>query len=201
MEVRQATESDIEAIVFIHIAAFQGFFLTLLGTSFLKSLYMAFLKREYGILRVAITEQDKVVGFAAGTSLPQSFFSQLRKEQWVSFLLKALPSLLIKPTLVIKKLYFALFYKGDKPATLSDVSLLSSIAVLPDLAGKSVGKLLISDFEAQVKVAGSRALYLTTDKVGNDKVVFFYERVGYQIECEFKQPSGREMLRLIKYLK
>lgn len=200
MEVRQATENDIEAIITIHIDAFQGFFLTLLGRRFLKNLYMAFLKREYGILRVAITAKGEVVGFSAGTSLPQSFFSQLRKEQWISFLLKALPSLLKKPKIVIKKLYFALFYKGDKPTTLSNVSLLSSIAVSPNMAGQSIGKSLITDFEAQVKSAGSKALYLTTDKVGNDKVVFFYEKVGYQVECEFKQPSGREMLRLIKYL-
>lgn len=200
MEVRQAAENDIEAIVNIHISAFQGFFLTLLGPRFLKSLYMAFLKREYGILRVAITAEGEVMGFAAGTVLPQSFFSQLRKEQWLSFFFKALPSLLKKPTIVVKKLYFALFYKGDEPASLSNVSLLSSIAVSPDMAGQSVGRLLITDFEAQVKRAGSRALYLTTDKVSNDKVVFFYERAGYQVECEFKQPSGREMLRLIKYL-
>ena len=199
MDIRQATEQDVDAIVAVHLAAFNGFFLTMLGPSFLRGLYRAFLHRQHGILRVAVSSENTIVGFAAGTSATQLFFSQLRKDKWFSFLLRAIPGMLKNPVIVVKKLYYAAFYKGDRPASLSDVALLSSIAVSPDMAGKAVGKALLADYEQQVKAAELPALFLTTDKFGNDNVVAFYQRAGYQIESEFTQPDGRQMLRLIKY--
>ena len=115
-------------------------------------------------------------------------------------MLAAIPGILKHPLKVLKKLYYAFFYKGDKPAELTQIALLSSIAVLPEMAGRAVGKALLADFEQQVRAAGVHALYLTTDKFGNDGVVAFYLRAGYQVENEFTQPDGRHMLRLIKSL-
>lgn len=200
MLIKQASDQDINEIVHVHLSAFNGFFLTMLGPVFLRGLYQAFLSRQHGIMQVAVTNDGRIVGFAAGTSHPQLFFSQLRKDKWLSFLLRALPGMLKNPVMVIKKLYHAAFYKGDRPASLSDVALLSSIAVLPEMAGKAVGKALLADYEQQVSAAGVSALFLTTDKFGNDNVVAFYQRAGYGIESEFTQPDGRQMLRLIKYL-
>lgn len=198
MKIRSAQLADIPSIVDVHIKSFEGFFLTLLGKYFLSELYEAFAFRDTGVLRVLCDEDGNVIGFAAGTVNPAKFYSGLRKDKAIFFLLKALPSLISNPILVIKKLWYALFYKGEKPFALSNSALLSSIAILPDLSGRSLGKKLLVDYEESVKSLGCVSLYLTTDMSGNDGVVTFYERNGYGVESEFLQADGRKMLTLFK---
>ncbi|EGR1335485.1 N-acetyltransferase [Vibrio parahaemolyticus] len=193
MEIRNATYDDVERIVEIHINAFKGFFLTFLGPKFLRLLYKGFIDK--GVLRVAISDA-KVIGFSAGTGQPDVFFSSLRQEKWQSFILAAMPSLIKKPSLVIKKLYGALFYKGDSVERLNNSFLLSSLAVDPHSEGKGVGKLLINDLNEVLSV--NETIYLITDKNENGSVLSFYNKCGFSIESEFKQSGQREMLRLIK---
>lgn len=198
MMIRKATRDDLQQIVEVHLAAFEGFFLTMLGKPFLRKMYQAFSSEQYGVMQVAIDDEQRIVGFAAGTLAPDLYFPALRKKMWFAFLIAAIPGIIKHPIKVLRKLYYAMFYKGDKPATLQQTALLSSIAVLPTMAGKSVGKALLADFEQQIVLAGVNCLYLTTDKHGNDAVVGFYTKAGYQIESEFTQPDGRQMLRLTK---
>ncbi len=199
MKIRPAQLEDISNIVDVHIEGFDGFFLTLLGRGFLSELYKAFAFRDNGVLRV-LYDEDNIIGYAAGTVKPVEFYHCLRKDKAFSFFLKAIPSLIRNPYIVIKKLWYALFYKGEKPSSMSNAALLSSIAILPNSSGKSLGKKLLMDFEKSVKSLGCNSLYLTTDKFGNDRAIAFYERTGYEIESEFIQADGRKMLRLFKML-
>lgn len=198
MIIRDATEGDLPEIVAVHQKAFDGFFLTRLGPAFLKELYNAFAFRAGGVLRVLCSEDGRVIGFAGGTVEPGSFFRSLKREKALAFVLRALPGLIKNPVLVLKKLWYAVFYKGEKPSTLSEAALLSSIGVVPEMAGQSLGKKLLADFEAVVGTKGVDSLFLTTDKCGNDNVVAFYLKSGYEVESEFVQADGRKMLRLIK---
>ncbi|MEZ2744902.1 GNAT family N-acetyltransferase [Halopseudomonas bauzanensis] len=198
MLIRDAVVDDVNCIVNVHVQAFEGFFLTQLGPGFVAELYKAFATRPAGILRIICDEEGNVLGFAGGTIDPEAFYRGLRKEKSIIFLVKMLPGLMRHPLLFFKKLWYALFYTGEKPSSLDDSALLSSIAVIPGMAGKSLGKKLLEDFEREVKKRGLRSLFLTTDKYGNDKVVGFYLRSGYSIESEFKQADGREMLRFVK---
>lgn len=199
MLIRQARCEDISAIVQVHIASFQGFFLTMLGRSFLTQMYDSFLNQPNGMLIVAVDEQhSRILGFAAGSTAPEIFFRRLKKKKWFSFFIAALPGIAKHPIKVLKKLYYAMFYKGDRPAKLSSVALLSSIAVSPEFSGQSVGKALLHAFEQRVGEEGISDLYLITDKFGNDAVVNFYFKAGYSVDNEFSQPDGRRMLRLIK---
>ncbi|PMM86395.1 GNAT family N-acetyltransferase [Vibrio breoganii] len=198
MEVRNATHDDLERIVEIHINAFEGFFLTFLGPKFLRLLYTGFIDK--GVLRVAVVD-SRVVGFSAGTEQPDTFFSNLRKEKWLSFFLAATPSLIRKPSLVIKKLYGAIFYKGDAVERLKNSFLLSSLAVDPHSEGKGIGRFLINDLnEVLIEKRASETVYLITDKNENGSVLGFYDKCGFSIESEFKQSGQREMLRLIKLI-
>lgn len=196
MEVRNANYDDVERIVEIHINAFEGFFLTFLGPKFLGLLYTGFIDK--GVLRVAVVDSN-VIGFSAGTERPDVFFSNLRKEKWILFLLAAAPGLIKKPSLVIKKLYGAIFYKGDSVERLNNSFLLSSLAVDPYLEGKGIGKVLVNDLnELLSEKRTSETVYLITDKNENSSVLGFYNKCGFSIESEFKQSGQREMLRLIK---
>ena len=200
MMLRDAVESDIKDIVSVHQRAFDGFFLTKLGPLFLTELYRSFGFRQGGVLRVLCNEEGHIVGFAAGALEPASFFHDLKKERALAFLWRASPGLLRNPVLVVKKLWYAAFYKGEEPTKLVGAALLSSIAVSPDMMGKSLGKKLLLDYEDVARDRGVSALFLTTDKNGNDDVVSFYLNTGYSIESRFVQADGREMLRFIKIL-
>lgn len=56
----------------------------------------------------------------------------------------------------------------------------------PDVLGKSVGRRLLHDFEREAFSRGVGFVYLTTDKVKNDRVIKFYESDGYLVESEFR---------------
>lgn len=196
--IRHAKKADLDEIVNVHQSSFKGFFLTLLGRRFLAKLYLAFITQPSGIVLVAENADAHVIGFAAGTSAPEHYFMELRQRSWLGFLLAAIPGICRHPVRVIKKLYYAMFYKGDKPAQLNSAALLSSIAVEPCYAGKAYGRQLLSRFEEAMRQRSIEVIYLTTDKHGNDGVVKFYQSAGYKVGSEFTQPDGREMLRLVK---
>lgn len=198
MIIRDAFQEDISKIVEVHVKAFSGFFLTSLGSRFLTRLYEGFLSKREGLLRVAIID-GRIVGFSAGTTAPVSFFAELRRDKWLSFLCAAIPGLIRNPIVVLKKLYNAFFYKGDSVESLNSAALLSSIAVEPDFKGQSIGKLLLEDFEHQVTQRSDlHHVYLITDKFGNVSVINFYKKLQYVEDSEFSQSGNRVMLRFIK---
>jgi ribosomal protein S18 acetylase RimI-like enzyme len=201
VKIRDAHGSDIDEIVKIHIKSFEGFFLTSMGPSFLRPLYKAFIEKQTGLMRVACDESNQVVGFSAGTTSPDSFFLELKIAKGFQFCLAAIPGLLKNPTLVMKKIFGALFYKGDRTEKLENSALLSSLAVMPTMSGKSIGRQLVLDFQQQViKSSSCKRVYLITDKLGNEKVIYFYQKLNYVTESEFTQSGNREMICLVKSL-
>ena len=147
MILRDAIIDDIPYIVDVHLRSFEGFFLTSLGPCFLNELYRAFAFRQDGVLRVICDDQGRVFGFASGTLSPTNFYQSLKRERSLHFLIKAVPSLFRSPKLVIRKLWYGFFYKGEKPSSLQDSALLSSIAIAPERSGESFGSILLRDFE------------------------------------------------------
>lgn len=198
MLFRKGAASDIDAVAKVHIEAFPGFFLTRLGYGFLCELYKGFLDHPDGIFLVVEDDKGNLSGFAAGTVAPAHFFSDLRKQRAARFLVHAIPALLKNPSLVVAKLYSAVFYRGDKPSSLEGGALLSSIGVSPTVVGKAVGKELLSRFEQEAFSRGAPFVYLTTDEVANDRVNNFYTRNGYVVESKFMQGGKRPMLRYLK---
>jgi ribosomal protein S18 acetylase RimI-like enzyme len=198
MRIRRATLNDVSIVAQIHTLAFPGFFLTTLGYSFLRELYSGFVNQPGGIFVVA-EDGDKVVGFAAGTTVPDVFFAELRNKRGFYFLLKAIPALIKNARVVFKKLASSIFYKGDKPAELIGGTLLSSIGVIPTSRGGLVGSELLDDFEKIAFSQNATFIYLTTDAVGNERANAFYSKRGYTVEGKFLQQSNRPMLRYVKF--
>jgi hypothetical protein len=86
MRIRRATINDVSIVAQIHTLAFPGFFLTSLGNSFLKELYSGFVNQPGGIFVVAEDKDEgKIIGFAAGTTVPTVFFTELRKKRGFFF--------------------------------------------------------------------------------------------------------------------
>ena len=196
VSIRPATEKDIEQIVSVHVRAFEGFFLTLMGRAFLDELYRSFIVEEDGTCIVAET-RDRIVGFAAGTLHPERFFRKLKRKRWHIFLLRSLGSVLRRPFRVTRKLIGALSYKGDQPLSHTDAALLSSIAVDPDFSGEGFGQSLLNAFCDKARNGGIDYVYLTTDRDNNERTIRLYEKFGFELENTFTQPGKRVMNRYL----
>lgn len=194
MTLEHAGRGDIEAIVRLHIAAFPGFFLTSLGSRFLRLFYRGFLDLESGICIVA-RDADRLLGFAAGTTKPDTFFRSLLKRKGARFALAAVPGLVRNPLFGARKCFGALFYRGEQPTALPGAALLSSLAVSPEYSGKGVGQALVRAFCAELRRRGVTCVYLATDEVGNDRVNRFYVKCGFRLVDTFERPGNRRMNR------
>jgi ribosomal protein S18 acetylase RimI-like enzyme len=199
VSVLKARLADLEAVAKLHTQVFPGFFLTSLGVAFLKELYIGFLSHPSGILLV-VKENDKIVGFAAGTIEPGIFFSDLRHKRFIAFTIKAIPSILRNPLPVCRKLFHATKYQGDSPPKRQSAALLSSIGVSGSHQGAGVANMLIMEFENEARIHGAEHIYLTTDAQNNNRVNAFYLKQGYVVTATFKQNDGREMFRYEKQI-
>jgi ribosomal protein S18 acetylase RimI-like enzyme len=186
----------IDRIVEVHINAFPTFFLTFLGPSFLKEFYKSFLYDSQGIGFVAIdAASQKIIGVIVGPLTPQGYFKRLLKRKWFAFCIASLGAVIRKPS-VVKRLFRAVFYRGESPKG-ADRSLLSSIAVSPDVQGKGVGRALVLKWLEEIKLRGSKGAFLTTDAENNDSVNNFYQKMGFKLESSYSTPEGRKMNRYI----
>ena len=199
IQIRPAQTSDIAQVVQVHIQAYPGFFLTLMGTRFLRLLYSGFLNHPTGISLVACPQAkpSEVIGFVVGTTQPQGFFSQLLRQHWLAFAMASLWPLLKKPGLVFVKLWSALFYRGESLPDQPNAALLSSLGVKPTAQGQQIGQQLVSAFLAHVQTAGATAVYLTTDQSDNTKANHFYTKLGFKLAGTCKRPHGRILNRYL----
>jgi ribosomal protein S18 acetylase RimI-like enzyme len=197
--IRKATEADVDSIVLIHLNAFQGFFLSMLGKRFLHELYTGFIQDGDTIFLIA-EQGSNVAGFIVGTTQPNRFFKQLLKNRWFALLLCAVPALLRHPWFVGKKLFSALAYRGENPKKLDQGALLSSIAVAPAYARQGIGESLVREFCESANRQGTHYVCLTTDRHNNDAVNLFYQRQGFTLESVFSKTGKREMNRYIYFL-
>lgn len=199
IRIENARLQDIREIAVLHRQVFPGFFLTAMGQKFLEELYSGFLNHPGGLLIVA-RDGESVVGFAAGTTEPDIFFPTLRKQRGGAFLVKAIPAILANPLPVLRKLYSAVFYRGDAPHDAAAGALLSSIGVAAALQGSGLAEKLLMAFESNAASKGAVGIYLTTDATNNDRVNAFYRKKGYEVESRFMQHGRRPMFRYIKKL-
>jgi ribosomal protein S18 acetylase RimI-like enzyme len=187
-----ANLSHLDAIVQIHQAAFEGFFLESLGSRFLKELYHGFISHPSGICLVAIDGMD-VAGFVTGTTQPEGFFRQLLRRRWYAFVLAGAAALTRHPIRVGAKFLSALRYRGERPTDLTNASLLSSIGIAPSARGKGIGRNLISAFCEKAQEAGASTVFLTTDRDKNGTVNHFYISNGFKLHNTFLKERNRWM--------
>lgn len=200
MNIRIATKKDINSIVEIHQAAFEGFFLTSLGGRFLKIYYTTFIKCQKGVIFCA--EKDgKIVGFSACSYISQGFNTFLIKKNFCKFGLVCVELMFTNPKAILR-----LAKNLDKKAEGNfiedngDYAELYSIAVKPGNQGSGIGKKLLMATEVDVAKHNSN-ISLTTDYYNNEKTIGFYHSLGYQDYYEFVTYPERKMWRMIKKLK
>ncbi len=195
-DIIKLENKHIKDVVNIHMSAFPGFFLSFLGPSFLKEFYQSFIDDETGIAFVAYNnETDQTLGAIVGPLVPAGYFKRLLKRKWWAFCLASMKAVLKKPS-VSKRLFRAVFYRGESPSD-AQRALLSSIAVSPACQKSGVGKALVKRWIEEVGRRGGTGCYLTTDADENEAVNDFYQRLGWKVESSHVTPEGRRMNRYI----
>jgi ribosomal protein S18 acetylase RimI-like enzyme len=189
--VRKACAEDLPGIVAIHQSAFSNFFLTRLGSDFLRKYYELVLSYHSGLILV-VQGRGRLQGFACGFVDPSEFYQSMWHRR-LAFAVPVLSALARHPSLVSKVLYGVRRIHAPAPEWPVRSCELSSIAMAPERAGNGFGKTLIRAFLAEARAMDARCVYLTTDAEGNDAVNAFYRDVGFQHTRRFLQREGRWM--------
>ena len=69
-------DNHIDDVVAVHLAAFHGFTLSILGARFLKEFYKCVLQ-DTTVIAFVVTVQGNLVGFVTGSDQPNGFFRRL----------------------------------------------------------------------------------------------------------------------------
>ena len=149
--IRPMLDSEVEAVVEVHLRTFTGFFLSFLGRRFLVQLYRAIRSAPEGVVLVAAGEEG-IEGFVAGVTSQQSFYRRLVRKHWWRFAMSALGAAIRKPS-VIPRLLRALRRPSDIEHSAVSAALMS-IGVAPESEGRGVGGLLIESFCREMAARG-----------------------------------------------
>jgi ribosomal protein S18 acetylase RimI-like enzyme len=194
VEIVPLSTEVVREVVDVHVRAFPEFFLTFLGPGFLKEFYKSFLYDDQGIGFVA-ADNNKIVGVIVGPLKPDGYFKRLLLRKWYAFCFASIGAVLKKPS-TIKRLFRAVFYRGQAPSGM-DRALLSSIAVSPDAQGKGVGKALVMKWLEAVSARSGKGAYLTTDVGDSNTANSFYRGLGWEVESTYETAEGRKMNRYV----
>lgn len=196
MEIRLINKEEIAGVVNVHLKAFEGFFLSDLGGSFLKTYYDSIRKNDRGIL-LGSFENERLIGFCAGTSLSDGFNAYLIRRNFLQFSITGITLLFSKPR-ALYRLYKNLKKTGTSITDSGNYAELLSIGIDPNFQGKGVGKRLLIQLELMLAKQGQNQISLTTDLHNNENSLQFYKSLDYDILYDFVAWPNRKMYRLIK---
>ena len=198
MVVRNLTPSDYPKLADVHTSAFSGFFLTSLGTTFLRTYYKSCLKDKTTIACGITDEHDNFLGFATGTINSKGYHRRILFDNLFLFLISIGRAVLARPRILLRLIKN--LEKNQKIEDKQDYSELLSIGVRPESKGKGIGEMLFFAFEKEAKERGAAKIALTTDLLNNDKVINFYYKCGLEKFYEFQTYPNRKMIKMIKEL-
>lgn len=176
--VRPANSDDLTDVVRVHRIAFKGFFLDRMGSRFLKAYYQSILEYGAAIFLVNVDQSGTIDGFAVGFRDPNAYYAYFRSRR-----LHLLPiiglSLLRRPALLIDVARNTRRVAAAREH-MADVVELSSIGT--SRLGAGIGSILLQAFCAESKRLGASEITLTTDRYGNDSVLNFYSKYGFDMQ-------------------
>lgn len=190
---------NVDGIVYIHNVAFKGFFLTSLGSDFLKTYYSSCLKSKSTIALGITDDHENILGFAMGTIKSSGYHKDILLRNFFPLFFSLFKLFIPNPRMLLR--LFLNLSKSPSKKDRGDYAELLSIAVLPQSEGSGIGKLMLNHFEESVKNRGVFRVTLTTDYYKNDSVVKFYQKNNYSVLYDFIAYPNRRMYKMIKNIK
>lgn len=201
MITRRLTKSDISDITKIHLKAFEGFFLSILGEDFLNFYYSCFLNDKNGFGIGIFDDDGNLVGFSVVTTHSKGFNKNLILGNFSQFIIIGIKLMITRPKALFRLLRN--LTKGNNKSSHEDdgnYAELFSIGVDPHKQGQGIGKALLNEVEKSVYEKGCRQITLTTDYFNNLKTIDFYKAMGYNVYYDFVAYPERRMYKMIKTL-
>lgn len=188
--IENSEKSVIEDVVSIHLATFQGFFLTFMGRGFLRQMYRSYCDHKDSGLLVAF-ESEKPIGFLTYSCNISGLYKFMIKKRLILFAWYSLGAFLRKPKVFMRLL--RAFLKPSETKREEAYVELASIGVSPDAKSKGIGSQLIDELKNRVDFYKYAYITLETDAVNNEGANYFYQKNGFVIEREFETHEGRKM--------
>ena len=180
----------IDAIVRLHIASFQGFFLSSLHPGFLRQLYKSFATHKESELLVSF-DGEKPIGFIAYSMNVTGTYRYMLRRYFFQFVWYSFLSFLKNP-----KIFFKMFSALSMPYSHrreAEYVKIFSIGVDPDYRVHGVGSALIEDMKSRIDFDTYEYITLETDAKDNDPANQFYLHNGFRLSSDFYTFEGRHM--------
>ena len=193
LEIREASFDEkqvIDRVAEIHVATFQGFFLTFMGKGFLQQLYLSFCKHSESGLLIAV-ENKNTIGFLAYSSDYSGLFKFMIRTRLIPFAWYSIGAFFRKPKVFMR--IVRAFLKPSETKRSESYVELSSIGIDPSCKGKGVGTKLVDALKQGIDFKKYGYISLETDAENNEAAIRFYEKNGFVLEREFVTTEGRKM--------
>ncbi len=193
MEIKKLTSPDkkiLDEIVKIHLATFEGFFLTFMGRGFLHQMYLCYILHNESDLIIA-TEDGKTIGFLAYSNDMSGLYKYMIKKRLIPFGWYSAGAFFRKPK-VFMRLIRAFLKPGEAKRDEKYIEL-SSIGVSPEIKSKGIGTKLIEFLKENVNFDEYEYIKLETDAKDNELANHFYIKNGFEMKGEYETPEGRKM--------
>ncbi len=194
----QLKKKDANDIATIHIASFNGFFLTDLGKDVLRVFYSSLLKDKSTIVW-GVKNNEELVGFFVASTKPSGLYSRIFLNNFLYFLGPLLISFLKNLTFLKRMITSFTSSNSYIVSPLYSASLLS-ICVSPQYSGNGIGKMLLNKLENELLINNQKGYYLTTDAENNEGTNYFYISNGFKIHnvyCQGKRIMNIYIKKLI----
>jgi ribosomal protein S18 acetylase RimI-like enzyme len=193
VDITQMTSRHLAGVVEVHMASFDGFFLTFLGPRFLRLIYSELL-REPG--SVALVAQERVaqavVGFAAGVTNLSGFYRRAAVRRAPAFAFASLRAIAKRPAIVLRLARTLAYPPGNQRSTGGAV--LMALAVHPEATSSGIGQRLVTAFIAEMRAQRVARISVMTDKDNNARANRFYKNIGFEVGQTVHTPEGRRMI-------
>lgn len=190
-EVAAGEEAVVDRVVSIHLATFEGFFLTFLGKGFLRQMYLSYCEHGPSGLLVAEDGDGEVLGFLAYSFDMSSLYRSMIRHRLPAFAWYGLGGAVRRPSAFVR--LCRAFLKPSESARPEPYVELSSIGVDPSLKSRGVGSALVDGLKGLCAGTPARYISLETDARDNEGPNAFYVRNGFVLEREYSTPEGRAM--------
>lgn len=183
-------KSIADEIVKIHIATFQGFFLTFLGEGFLKQLYKGFIEHNESNLIIA-KKENEIVGFIAYSSDISDLYKFLIKKKLILFAWYSLIAFIKNPKILFRLL--SAFSKSEEVSRNERYIELASIGVKPEFRSTGVGSTMIEYLKSIINFNEYSYISLETDAEDNEYANNFYKKNNFILANSYTTKYGRRM--------
>lgn len=193
MRIREIASNEkeiIKQVVNIHLKTFNGFFLTFMGSGFLRQMYAAYAKYEKSGLLVAF-DNNKPVAFLAYSTDMSGLYKYMVRHQLIPFALYSFCAFIRSPKIFMRLI--RAFLKSSESKREESYVELASIGVEPGVKSKGIGSSLIEQLKKMIDFSVYKYITLETDAIDNEVANKFYVKNGFILYRKYETREKREM--------